>query len=75
MGGVKFICPGTMLCLGGCIHGEGYLKGVALQPEPVLGPGFGHIRSGSSLMELWGKAGDVCEMVDFRSLLYLIGLY
>jgi len=27
-----------MLVLGGCIHNEGYLKGVALQPEPVLGP-------------------------------------
>ena len=27
-----------MLVLGGCIHNKGYLKGVALQPEPVLGP-------------------------------------
>jgi len=27
-----------MLFLGGCIHNKGYLKGVALQPEPVLGP-------------------------------------
>jgi len=26
------------LFLGGCIHNKGYLKGVALQPEPVLGP-------------------------------------
>ena len=27
-----------VLVLGGCIHNEGYLKGVELQPEPVLGP-------------------------------------
>ena len=27
-----------MLVLGGCIHNDGYLKVVALQPEPVLGP-------------------------------------
>jgi len=27
-----------MLVLGGCIHNEGYLKGVALQPQPALGP-------------------------------------
>jgi hypothetical protein len=26
------------LNLAGCIHNEGYLNGVALQPEPVLGP-------------------------------------
>jgi len=26
------------LVLGSCIHNEGYLKGVALQPDPVLGP-------------------------------------
>ena len=32
--------PGTVLNLGGCIHNEGYLNGVALQPEPVLGPGI-----------------------------------
>ena len=35
---VQFLCPGTKLFRGGCIHNEGYLKGVALQPEPVLGP-------------------------------------
>ena len=27
-----------VLVLGGCIHNLGYLNGVALQPEPVLGP-------------------------------------
>ena len=27
-----------MLVLGGCIHNLGYLNGVAMQPEPVLGP-------------------------------------
>jgi len=29
---------GPVLILGGCIHNEGYLNGVALQSEPVLGP-------------------------------------
>jgi len=38
MGAEVYIWPGTVLVLGGCLHNEGYLKGVALQPEPVLGP-------------------------------------
>jgi len=29
------------LNLGGCIRNEGYLNGVALKPEPVLGPDLG----------------------------------
>ena len=37
MGGVVYM-SGMKLFLGGYIHSEGYLKGVDLQPEPVLGP-------------------------------------
>ena len=33
-----FMWPCTVLVLGGCIHNEGEFNGVALQPEPVLGP-------------------------------------
>ena len=35
----------TVLNLGGCIHNEGYLNGVALQPEPVLGPEIAQFRN------------------------------
>ena len=36
MGGVVYMSRyGTKLFQGSCIHNEGYLKGVKLQPEPV----------------------------------------
>jgi hypothetical protein len=37
MGGLAHM-SGKKLFRGGLIHNEGYWKGVALQPEPVLGP-------------------------------------
>ena len=37
MGGVVYMA-GTVLILGGCIHNEGYLNGVALQGNPIQIP-------------------------------------
>jgi len=36
-GGVVYMA-GRVLILGGCIHNEGYLNGIALKPKLVLGP-------------------------------------
>ena len=40
-----------MLVLGSCIHNEGYLKGVASQPEPVLGPEIAQ----ETASAIWGQ--------------------
>jgi len=47
MGAVVYMA----LALGGCIHKEGYLKGVALQPEPVLS----HVIAQATASAIWAQ--------------------
>ena len=53
---------GTVLILGGCIHNEGDLNRVALQPEPVLGPEIARATASA----IWGKnrRGNLERAID-----------